>query len=109
MPLAIEYSFWDERLREALLRFGSPMQIESGASTEDATRQLEAALTAAMQMLKVAPIARDASAFRVVLSGARDTGGIYGLGRRLRALIARRPLHLDHAKRPEFTNLKDKS
>ena len=62
LPLAIEYSFWDERLPETLLRFGNPVQIESGASIEDATQQLEAALTSVMQELKSASIARDAGA-----------------------------------------------
>ncbi len=108
LPLAIEYSFWDERLPETLLRFGNPVQIESGTSTEAATQQLEAALTAVMQELKSASIARDAGAFRVLLSGARGTGGFYGLGRRVRALFTREPLYLDHTERPKFTDSQDK-
>lgn len=109
LPLAIEYSFWDERLPETLLRFGDPLRIEPGSSTEVATQQLEAALAAVMQELKTAAIARDAGAFRMLLSGARGTGGFYGLGRRVRALFTRGPVQLDHTERPEITTAKDKS
>lgn len=108
LPLAIEYSFWDERLPEALLRFGAPVRIEPGVDTATATHQLEDALAHAMQSLKVASVQRDANAFRVLLSGGRGTGGFYGLGRRVRALITRTPLPLDHTERPELAHLKDK-
>ncbi|HEY5214938.1 MAG TPA: lysophospholipid acyltransferase family protein [Acidobacteriaceae bacterium] len=109
LPLAIEYSFWDERLPETLLRFGDPLRIEPGCSAETATQRLEAALAAVMQDLKTAAIARDASAFRVLLSGSRGTGGFYGLGRRMRALFTRKPVQLDHTERSEITTAKDKS
>jgi 1-acyl-sn-glycerol-3-phosphate acyltransferase len=109
IPLAIEYTFWDERLPEALLGFGAPMRMEPGCSTEAATQQLEAALAAVMQDLKTAAIGREANAFRVLLSGARGTGGFYGMGRRVRALFTRKPLRLDHTERPELTAAKDKS
>lgn len=109
LPLAIEYSFWDERLPETLLRFGDALRIESGSSTEAATQQLEAALAAVMLELKTAVVGRDASAFRVLLSGSRGTGGFYSLGRRVRALFTRKRVQLDHTERPEFTATKDKS
>jgi 1-acyl-sn-glycerol-3-phosphate acyltransferase len=99
VPLAIEYTFWDERLPETLLRFGAPMRIASDVGTEAATHQLESALADAMQELKAAAIARDASAFRVLLSGGRGTGGWYGLGRRVRAIVTGRALPIDHTER----------
>lgn len=108
LPLAIEYSFWDERLPEALLRFGAPIRIEPGVDTDIATKQLEDALASAMEELKVASMLRDANAFCVLLSGGRGTGGFYGLGRRVRALITRTPLPPDHTQRPELAHLKDK-
>ena len=108
LPLAIEYSFWDERLPEALLRFGAPVRIEPGVDTETATRQLEDALAHAMRSLKVASIERDTTAFCVLLSGERGIGGFYDLGRRVRAWFTRKPLPLDHTQRPEPAHLKDK-
>jgi 1-acyl-sn-glycerol-3-phosphate acyltransferase len=99
LPLAIEYTFWDERLPETLLRFGEEVRIASGASTEKATLQLETALAEVMGDLKESSMTRDAGAFHVLLSGARGAGGFYGLGRRLRAFFSRKPLVLDHTER----------
>jgi len=97
VPLAIEYVFWDERLPETLLRVGEPLRVAEGASTE----QLEAALAAVMAELKAAVLARDPRAFSSLLRGGRGTGGLYGLGRRLRAWITRKPLAMDHSRRDE--------
>ena len=102
LPLAIEYTFWDERLPETLLRFGEAVHVSSDTSTDAATQRLETALAVVMQELKVDAMARDASAFRVLLSGARGTGGFYGLGRRLRALVTRKPMVMDHTDRAEM-------
>ena len=109
LPLAIEYTFWNERLPETLLYFGQPMRIAPGLSTEAATNLLESALAEAMQKLKTAAIARDASAFRVLLTGGRGTGGWYGLGRRVRALITGKPLPIDHTERREQPALSNES
>jgi 1-acyl-sn-glycerol-3-phosphate acyltransferase len=99
LPLAIEYTFWDERLPETLLRFGEPVRVAAGTDAETATVQLEAALAVAMEDLQRAALARDASAFTVLLSGKRGTGGIYALGRRLRSWVTRKPLVIDHTER----------
>jgi len=101
LPLAIEYTFWDERLPETLLRFGSAIQLAPDDTTERATSHLECALAAVMQELKTASMARDASAFRLLLQGGRGTGGFYSVGRRLRAWITRKPLTVDHTARVE--------
>ncbi len=99
-PLAIEYTFWDERMPETLLRFGEPVQPGPGTSAVDATRQLESALAAAMLSLQHASIARDPRLFRVLLTGTRGTGGLYAWGRRLRFWFTGKPLPLDHTPRP---------
>jgi 1-acyl-sn-glycerol-3-phosphate acyltransferase len=108
LPLAIEYTFWDERLPETLLRFGNAVRIDAGESSECATSQLEAALAEVMGDLKMASMARDARAFRVLLTGARGAGGFYGLSRRLRALVTRKPLSLDHTERRKLPTAEEK-
>ncbi len=100
LPLAVEYTFWDERLPEALLCFGEPLHMDSKSSTAEATHVLEAALARAMYQLQAAAIARDPGAFEVLFSGARGTGGVYGVIRRLRALLRGRAPELDHTQRP---------
>jgi len=101
VPLAIEYTFWDERLPETLLRFGQPVRFPAETSAEAATQQLEAALAATMAELKESACARDPKQFTTLLTGARGTGGLYALGRRLRALLTGKPVVLDHTQRDD--------
>jgi len=96
LPLAIEYTFWNERLPETLLRFGQPVAMEAGTSSGQATKQLEISLAAVMQELRSASLLRDARAFDVLLTGARGTGGLYALGRRVRSVFTREKLPMDH-------------
>jgi 1-acyl-sn-glycerol-3-phosphate acyltransferase len=101
LPLAIEYTFWDERLPETLLRFGEPVSISPDASKEAATQQLETALSFVMQELKTAAVARDARAFQTLQIGSRGPGGFYGLGRRIVSLLTRTHATRDHTDRPD--------
>ena len=99
LPLAIEYPFWDVRLPETLLHFAPPVAIPSGTSTEQATRELEAALATAMGTLREASMRRDASAFTTLFTGARGTGGVYAVIRRIRALLGGKDVKVDHTQR----------
>ena len=101
LPLAMEYTFWDERLPETLVRFGEPLKIRPEAKTAQATRELEDALGAAMYALQNAAVAREPAAFEALLSGKRGTGGAYGVIRRIGALLRGRRPALDHTKRPD--------
>jgi 1-acyl-sn-glycerol-3-phosphate acyltransferase len=101
LPLAIEYTFWDERMPETLLRFGECFHAPATGNAEEATAQLEQALCAVMDQLKSASLARDASAFRVLLAGKRGTGGVYALGRRLRTFVTGKTFVADHTEREE--------
>jgi hypothetical protein len=105
LPLAIEYTFWDERLPETLLRFGRPLQLSAGTTTDQATQTLQAALTDLMAELKTAAIARDAGAFRALLTGGRGTGGFYELRRRLRAVFTGKPAGTDHTERRDSNSV----
>jgi 1-acyl-sn-glycerol-3-phosphate acyltransferase len=107
IPLAIEYTFWDERLPETLLRLGEAVRLADDVSTEAATTLLEGALAATMEELKAAAMARDAKAFRVLLRGGRGTGGMYGVGRRLRGFFTRQRLQVDHTERGDVLASRD--
>lgn len=99
LPLAVEYTFWDERLPETLLHFGEPLHVTPQTTAAAATRELEDALARAMYALQAAAIARNPAAFEALFTGARGTGGFYGFSRRLRALGGGRRFHLDHTAR----------
>lgn len=98
IPLAVEYTFWDERLPECLLLFGERFHLPSGLTHVEGTRQLEDRLTACMLTLQRAAMRRDPAAFTTVFSGRRGTGGVYGWVQRLRG---GRRVQLDHSFRPE--------
>lgn len=99
LPLAVEYTFWDERLPEALLHFAEVLRLPPMASAAHATRELEDALAASMLALQKAAVARDPSAFTPLLTGARGTGGVYGVIRRIGSVLGNRRLKLDHTER----------
>lgn len=101
IPLAVEYTFWDERLPETLLHAGPPLQIAKDASNAAATQALEAGLAASMLALQRAAVSRDARLFQPLVSGGRGTGGAYDLFRRMRSALQGKRPELDHTHRPE--------
>ena len=99
LPLALEYSFWNESKPEALLRFGAPVQPVGGTSVGDWQAALEAGLTGTMDALAAASAARQASGFVTLFRGTAGTGGIYGAWSRARAALAGRSYSARHEPR----------
>jgi 1-acyl-sn-glycerol-3-phosphate acyltransferase len=95
LPVAIEYTFWDERLPETLVRVGDPLHGDAALSHERVTHQLECALTATMLELQRASCARDASAFEMLISG-QPSQGLSILRHKQRALLSKKRLVLNH-------------
>jgi 1-acyl-sn-glycerol-3-phosphate acyltransferase len=98
LPLAIEYTFWDERLPEALLRFGHPA-ITLESTIEQTTTHLEANLKTTMLDLEKASISRDPAAFHPILQGARGTGGFYAFAQQIHAFFTKKNHQSDHTRR----------
>ena len=96
MPLAIEYTFWDERLPECLLGFGEPVHVSAGEDGDALQQRLNDSLSAAMDKLKTKAVLRDAAEFQELTRGRSGTGGFYGLGQRIKAMMLRRPYHAEH-------------
>lgn len=86
-PIAIEYTFWDERLPEALVAFGPQVALADAdlATTRATTGVLERALTTTMDRLADASAQRNPDLFDTVLSGRRGVGGVYDRWRKLKA------------------------
>ena len=96
LPLAIEYIFWDERLPEALLHFGEPIEV-NGESAAELEERLVAALAQAMGDLKEMALKREPQAFSTtLLRGRVGTGGFYGLGQRARAALRGQRYRAEH-------------
>ena len=98
VPLAIEYTFWNERKPEALVRFGAPIEADEArdGGVADWTARLEQRLTETMDALALEATSRDPALFRRVLRGRAGVGGIYDLWRRLVALARLRRPRLAH-------------
>lgn len=99
VPVAIEYTFWNERKPEALVRFGPPLDTGGGQSVAEWTARLESELAANMDALAAESMTRDPASFTPLLSGAAGVGGIYDLWRRLAAWSRGRRARLAHEDR----------
>ncbi len=123
VPLALEYTFWDQRLPEALACIGQPILVgerpvagvvshspaatgpeqasaaadNSQTATERWSALLEERLAQTQKELAALAMTRDAGRFKTVLQGRRGTAGLYGNWQRLqRALHGESVGNQDH-------------
>lgn len=84
LPMAIEYTFWNERRPELLVRFGAAIDCRGLPEERQArSEQLERLLVGVQAELAAAAISRRAEAFETVLQGRGGIGGLYDVWRRL--------------------------
>jgi 1-acyl-sn-glycerol-3-phosphate acyltransferase len=92
VPLALEYPFWEERLPEALARFGEELPaLDADLKATDWTAVLEDQLRDAQDSLLAESLTREAARFDVVLGGRAGAGGVSDVWRRLRARLRGEP------------------
>lgn len=96
LPLATEYTFWNESRPEALARFGPPVDTGAARTVAELTALLEAELTRAMDGLQAESAQRDPRLFRTLVRGNAGVGGIYDLYRRSRAALSGRRFDPTH-------------
>lgn len=94
VPLAIEYVFWQERLPEALLCFGEP--IEAGDAS---LAILEQRLEQAQDRLAGLAQAQAKGDFTILLSGRAGVGGVYDVWRRASAWLKGQAFDPHHSSR----------
>jgi 1-acyl-sn-glycerol-3-phosphate acyltransferase len=89
LPLALEYPFWEERLPEALARFGAPISVGTGSDLGASgwVERIEAALAETQDALAADALGRDPAAFTTLLTGKAGVGGTYDRWRRLVAWL----------------------
>jgi 1-acyl-sn-glycerol-3-phosphate acyltransferase len=84
LPMAIEYTFWNERSPELLVRLGDPIDCASLPADRDArTLVFETALATTQTSLAELAIARDPASFTTLAMGRAGIGGLYDLWRRM--------------------------
>ncbi|MFN9720394.1 MAG: lysophospholipid acyltransferase family protein [Planctomycetota bacterium] len=97
LPMAIEYTFWNERSPEMLVRFGTPVDCAALPPDRDArTRVFETSLVTAQTLLAEQAIARDASRFTTLAVGRAGVGGLYDFWRRMMAGLRGQRFHDRH-------------
>ncbi|HEY0757727.1 MAG TPA: 1-acyl-sn-glycerol-3-phosphate acyltransferase [Acidisarcina sp.] len=87
LPVAFEYTFWQERLPEILVNIGHPLAFESGHTPEEANTRLKAAMARTLDELATLSTARNPAAFHTLLSGAAGVAGVYNTWQRMRAKL----------------------
>jgi 1-acyl-sn-glycerol-3-phosphate acyltransferase len=87
LPLAIEYTFWNERYPEAFVCFGEPLFVHSGRARSSAEWTIAFAqrLERTQDALSAKVLAREARAFEPLLIGNAGVGGVYDFWRSLKA------------------------
>jgi len=102
IPLALEYTFWDERLPEALALLGEPLEIADGrsASADHWHAVMTQAMTRAQDELAALSITRGPAAFETVLEGGRGIAGTYDVWKRLEARWRGQPYIAEHGRLP---------
>ncbi len=99
LPLALEYSFWEERRPEILIKFGNPIDCDDDHVLTKAqwNERLHSALRTTQSELATASIARSTAEFQVLLGGREGVGGIYEGMRKIRARITGRNYRAAHS------------
>jgi 1-acyl-sn-glycerol-3-phosphate acyltransferase len=84
LPVAYEYTFWNEKLPEAMIRVGEPIRIADhpGIKGKQWTDLIEAHLTTTLDVLNQEVQSRDPSKFRIMIDGQSGIGGPYDWFRR---------------------------
>lgn len=88
IPIAIEYTFWNQSTPEALLAIGQPIEVTPLTQTHEAHQwqeRLTSNLSSLMDDLAAAAGQRDEALFDLLNPGRRGVGGIYDLWRRLKS------------------------
>ncbi len=104
VPLAFEYTFWDERLPEILMSCGQAIEVTDGRlhSVGDWSERLTAALATTQDELAALSKLRDPAHFTTILSGRVGVSGVYEVWQRLGAVLSGRVYQGSHGSIPRL-------
>ena len=96
LPIALEYSFWNESKPEALVRVGRPLAMGDKKSAKDWLADIELSLTESLDVLNHETQSRDPEMFFEIFSGSVGVGGIYDAFRRSAAFMTGQKFEAGH-------------
>jgi len=100
VPLALEYPFWEDRLPEALIRAGEPIEVEAFGHLEKPGWQelLTLSLRETQRELAELAVSRQHEQFETMLRGGVGVGGSYDLWRRIKSWATGQSIPLEHGR-----------
>lgn len=90
IPMAVEYTFWDESNPEVLIGFGDTIRKQSERSPDSKqqwTARLEQTLQQTQDGLRDLAVSRQPDRFETIIGGRVGEGGIYDFARRVRSAL----------------------
>lgn len=101
IPVAVEYTFWEERQPELLMWFGRPWSTGSmqGKAKPELDRELTERLRIAQNELASAVVSRDAARFDILLGGRSGSFFVYDWWRKSLGRIRGRRVKVEHGQK----------
>ena len=100
LPMALEYTFWEERLPEVLVAFGTPLfsqQHQNSCGVTDWNAAFEATIADTQDALAEASQRREPDDWEILFRGGAGTTAVYDLWRQARAAIRREGFSAEHS------------
>lgn len=101
IPMAIEYTHWQERKGEVLVNFGRPRQFSGEMSVDAIHESLTGEMTGTLDTLAAAAMTRDPSRFVTLMASAGGVHPVYDAFRRVIAKLRGQSFSAVHAERGE--------
>lgn len=100
VPMAIEIVHWEERIPEVLVTIGAAIRTgEARGSAQEWNAVVESSLEKAMDRLAAESVARNGSAFKILLGGKAGVGGVYDTWRAWKSRVQGRTFDAHHSAR----------
>lgn len=98
LPVAVEYSFWNERYPEVFACIGNPQYVDLGNARSPAewNRVFELSLEATQNALAERVLSRDLRLFEPLLAGNAGVGGLYDLWRSVKSRLQGKQFEPQH-------------
>jgi len=102
LPVALEYTFWDQPKPEAMVRCGEPIEARgmAGLDVETINQRLTDELASTMDSLAAETMRRDPSRFETLIDGGASVSLVYDAWRSLWARLRGQRFDPRHRSRP---------
>ena len=102
VPIALEYTFWNESRPNAFIAIGEAIDVtnHAGNSAKQWLANIEKQLTITLDNLNTEVQQREAKRFTSLMEGSSGVGGLYDIFRRLRAWSVGQSFNQSHESQP---------